>query len=397
MVVAGGRWTAQPNWTDRWATSTATKGFSASCGDGWVSQDAKNLAVAWAANGSATNSMDIRATSESDPKSWKRFNSGNAAANTPHVTVTYNTPPVGGNPMQATPGRTYAGKNWVTTTTPELSYTATDAESTILRTKWELWEGTTNLEVYDSGTQDPVLNRTVSHQVTSGKLVNGRTYWYKGRVNDGSYWSNWTPSVYFTVDTAKPATTSVSCGDFPADTWSGTPDANGNLSGQFTFTPPAADVASVEYKLDGATAWQSAATTGGAVTKTLTFPAGRHTVTVRTVDPAGNASAPSTYIFYAGSGAALLSPGQGERPARRVSLTAEGRTSYTRVTYQYRRGETDTWNNVPVADVRKASDGSAVAVWPVATAQGRPPALTWNATDTPVTTCCRPPTRVRSA
>ncbi|MFF2305911.1 DNRLRE domain-containing protein [Streptomyces sp. NPDC058128] len=377
------RWTNQPGFTDKWATSTATKGFSSSCADGWVSQDIKNLAVAWAANGNGSNSMGIKATDETSanaPFGWKRFNSGNAASNTPYVSVTYNTVPVAGNPMKVTPGRASAGKNWVTTTTPALSYTASDAETTSLRTKWEVWEGSTNLEVHDPGTLSPVVNKTVSHTVPSGKLVNGRTYWFKGRAYDGSAWSNWTPSVYFTVDTTKPTATTVSSGDFPANTWSGTPDASGNFSGSFTFTPPASDVASVEYKLDGTSTWQSAATTGTAVSKTLTFPAGKHSITARTVDPAGNVpSSYSTYTFYAGSGAALLSPSEGERPARRVALSAEGQTSYTGVTYQYRRGETDAWKSVPVTDVQQGAD--TVPAWPVAVTNGKPAGLTWDITD----------------
>ncbi|MBT2439615.1 DNRLRE domain-containing protein [Streptomyces sp. ISL-36] len=376
------RWTAQPNWNNKWATSTATKGFSSSCADGWVSQDIKSLAAAWAANGNGSNAMGIRATTESDPYSWKRFNSGNAASNTPYVSVTYNTIPVAGNPMTATPGRANAGKNWTTSTTPALSYTASDSETYFLRSKWELWEGSTNLEVYDSGTEDPVQGKTVSHTVPAGKLINGHTYWYKGRIYDGNSWSNWTPSYYFTVDTTKPGTTAVSSGDFPANTWHGTPDASGNFSGSFTFAPPTNDVAAVEYKLDGASAWVSVATTGAAVSRPLAFAAGKHTVTARTVDAAGNASTQSSYVFYAGSGAALLTPEAGERPARRLDLTAEGQSTYTGVTYQYRRGETDTWKNVPVADVRQASDGGPISKWPVPVINGRPAGLAWNVTDT---------------
>ncbi|MGW6564963.1 DNRLRE domain-containing protein [Streptomyces sp. NPDC054975] len=373
------RWTSTlPSWNNKWATSTATKGYSSSCGDGWVSQDIKTLAAAWAANGNGSNAMGIKATTETDPYSWKRFNSGNAASNTPYVSVTYNTIPVAGNPMTVTPGRNAAGKNWSTSTTPALTYALSDKETTFLRTKWELWEGATNLEVYDSGTQDPV-GSTASHTAPAGKLVNGRTYWFWGRVSDGSAWSNWTPKYYFTVDTSKPATTAVSSVDFPANTWSGTSDANGNFSGSFTFTPPTSDVTAVEYKQDSGT-WTSAATTGAAVSKTLSFAAGKHTVTARTVDPAGNVSAESSYVFYAGSGAALLTPGQGERPARRVGLSAEGLTSYTGVTYQYRRGEMDTWKDVPVADVRQGSD--TISGWPVGVSNGKPAGLTWNVTDT---------------
>ncbi|MGW6394144.1 DNRLRE domain-containing protein [Streptomyces sp. NPDC055103] len=379
LATANTRWTSQPRWNNKWATSTSTKGATSSCADGWVSQDLTTLASAWSGNGNATNTLGIKATDESDSYGWKRFHSGNSASYTPYMSVTYNTVPVAGSPTSATPGRTTAGKNWVTTTTPALKYTASDAETTTLRAKWELWDGTTNVEVYDPGTLTPVVNKTVLHTVPTGKLVNGRTYHFSGRVYDGNAWSNWLPNYYFTVDTTKPATSAISSGDFPVNTWSGIPDKNGQFSGSFTFTPPTSDVASVEYKLDAATTWQSAGTTGTAVSKTLTFPAGRHTVTARTLDPAGNMSAQVTYVFYAGSGAALLTPGQGERPARRVGLSAEGLTSYTGVTYQYRRGETDTWKNVPLADVRKGTE--TVSAWPVAVTNGKPAGLTWNITD----------------
>ncbi|MEV6326459.1 DNRLRE domain-containing protein [Streptomyces sp. NPDC051909] len=378
LATTSTRWTAQPGWYNRWATSTATKGYSSSCSDGWVSQNIKSLATAWAANGNSTNTLGIRATTETDPYSWKRFNSGNAGTNMPYLSVSYNTIPTVGDPRTATPGRTAAGKNWVTSTTPVLSYALSDKETNLLRYKFELWDGATNLEAYDTGTWNPV-GSTVSHTAPAGKLVNGRTYHFSGRASDGSAWSNWLPDYYFTVDTAKPAATAVSSGDFPANTWSGAPDANGNFSGSFTFTPPTSDVASVEYKLDSGT-WTAAATTGSAVSKTLSFPAGKHTVTARTVDPAGNASAESTHVFYAGSGAALLTPGQGERPARRVALSSEGLTSYTGVSYQYRRGETDAWKDVPVADVRQGSD--TISGWPVAVSNGKPAGLTWNVTDT---------------
>ncbi len=93
------RWTAQPSWNRKWAMSTATKGYSSSCADGWVSQDITSLAAAWASNGNATNTLGIRATDETDSYGWKRFNSGNAASNTPYMSVTYNTKPGAATPV----------------------------------------------------------------------------------------------------------------------------------------------------------------------------------------------------------------------------------------------------------------------------------------------------------
>ncbi|NEE47080.1 hypothetical protein G3M55_21000, partial [Streptomyces sp. SID8455] len=87
-----------------------------------------------------------------------------------------------------------------------------------------------------------------------------------------------------------PATTAVSSTDFPASQWSGTPDDAGNFTGTFRFTPPTSDVKEVQWKLDSGT-WQSVPTTGTAVTTKPVFRAGKHTVTARTKDAAGNISA----------------------------------------------------------------------------------------------------------
>jgi RHS repeat-associated protein len=123
------------------------------------------------------------------------------------------------------------------------------------------------------------------------------------------------------------------------------------------------------------------ATTGAAVSQSFTFTAGQHTLVAKTYDAAGNWAGGTSYVFYAGSGAALTAPGAGARAARRVGLMAQGQTSYTGVTYQYRIGETDTWHNVPLANVTKNADGTTLTAWPVAVTSGVPAALTWNITD----------------
>ncbi|MFE7129538.1 DNRLRE domain-containing protein [Streptomyces sp. NPDC057638] len=384
-ATTASRWGDQPGWNNLWATTSATKGHSSGCADGWVNQNITSLATAWAANGNGTNHLGIRATDETTPDGWKRFHSGNAATNTPFISVTYNTPPTAGRPMAASPGRTFpALRNWTTSTTPTLTYAAKDAEGTKLRVKWEVWDAVanTNVLLHDPGTATLNPGSTASYTVPPGLLTHGRTYWFWGRAHDGSAWSDWSPKYTFAVDTAKPGTTSVTSTDFPAGVWSGTPGADGRFSGSFTFTPPGTDVLAMEYKLDAATTWTEIRTLSSPNTRTLTFPAGKRTLTTRTRDLAGNASNETTYTFYAGSGAALPTPAQGDRPARRAALAAEGLTSYTGATYQYRRGETDTWKNVPLADVRTASGGGAVAAWPVPVTGGKAERLNWNLTDT---------------
>ncbi|MCX5014173.1 sugar-binding protein [Streptomyces sp. NBC_00555] len=379
------RWTNQPAMVTKMATSTETKG-NPGCGsqpDGWVNADVTGLVQHWSNNKWTFSSMGLRATDENNIKQWKRVNSANAASNVPKLTVTYNyRPRTGTNQEAGPPFFSYGGAYTVNTVTPVLRDTFVDTNGDTVQGAYQIFDAVTDTQVGDvlrssfvpSGQPAPVT-------VPAGVLTNGKTYKFRSSPYDGTHYNlGWSAWKTFTVDTTAPATTAVASTAFPRDTWSGTPDAEGKLSGGFTFTPPGADVRDIQYALDGA-AWATVSTTT-AVTQNLSFSAGEHTLRVRTRDKAGNLSAETAYPFAAGTGAALLTPTAGERAARRTVLSAQGMNTYTGVTYQYRRGETDTWQNVPVADVRKASDGSAVASWPLAAPQGKPEALTWNLTDT---------------
>ncbi|MFB7739350.1 DNRLRE domain-containing protein [Streptomyces sp. NPDC056112] len=367
------RWTSQPTWGQTYATSTQTKGYSSSCNDGWVNADVTSLVKAWAANGNGSNHLGLRASDESDPYGWKRFNSGNAATNTPYLSVTYNSIP--DVPTLVSP----ADKSATNSTTPTLSAKALDGDGSQVRLDFEVWaqNGTSALRSGSSG------------YVASGAQASWKpsalpesTYKWRSRSYDGNANSAWSAFRALTVDTTPPSTTKISSTDFPAGQWSGTPDDNGDFTGTFTFTPPASDVKEVQWKVDSG-AWQSAATTGAAVSRKPVFRAGKHTLTARTRDAAGNVSAETSHTFLAGSGAALLSPGQGDRPARRTELAGEGKANDTGVRYQYRRGETDAWSDVPVKYIRRKADGSALAAWPAKVTGGIAESLIWNITDDP--------------
>ncbi|MHA6757463.1 RHS repeat domain-containing protein [Streptacidiphilus sp. PAMC 29251] len=263
------------------------------------------------------------------------------------------------------------------TTTPTLANTPTDPDSDTVRLDFQVLSGST---VVASGSSAFVNSGSTASWKVTPALADG-SYTWKARPYDGHQYGAWTGAYAFSVDTKAPAGTTVASTDFPAAQWSGTPDPDGTFDGEFTLTPPTADTSSVSWQLDSGT-WTSVATTGTPVTVDTTFTAGKHTLAAKTVDAAGNPSAVTSYVFYAGSGAALTAPGPGERPARRVGLTAQGQSSYTAVTYQYRIGATDSWHNVPTANVTRNADGSALAAWPVALTAGVPAPLTWNITDT---------------
>ncbi|NUS13574.1 MAG: DNRLRE domain-containing protein [Streptomyces sp.] len=368
-------WAAQPSTTTaNMATNTGHWGYSSACPANWSRWTLTGMVQDWA-NGAANYGIQVRSADEGDATTWRRFRSANYATSgyAPQLVVNYNSYPGQGTAVSPASGTATSD------TTPTLQAKATDPDGDKLAYHFEVWNsaGTTMVANGDSAQ----VSSGATGSWTAPALAQGA---YKWRMlardgTDGSKsWSAWST---LTVDTTAPGTTAASSADFPAGAWSGTADADGNFSGAFTFTPPSSDVAAVVWNLDGGavhTDW----TTGAAVKETIGFRAGKHTVGVRTQDKAGNTSALTSYVFYAGAGAALLTPGAGERPARRAVLTGQGKATETGVTYQYRRGETDTWHDVPAADVTVTASGAALAAWPAAAPGGVPASLTWNITDT---------------
>ncbi|MFE7584367.1 DNRLRE domain-containing protein [Streptomyces gardneri] len=337
------RWTAQPNWNKKWATSTATKGYSSSCADGWVSTDITSLATAWAANGNGTNTLGIRATDESDEFAWKKFNSGNATSGTPYLSVTYNTRPGAATPLSPLTGTA------TNDTTPTLSAKATDADGNTVRLTFEVWAsaGTAALQ---SGTSVYVASGATATWTPGTALAPGAYKW-RAAVYDGQDWNGtWSAWQTFTVDTTKPGAPFVSSAAYPQDgAWHG----GGGTPGAFTFTPASGttDLAGYVYSLDGAAAVTVTAT--GPATVSITPAAdGHRTLKVQTKDKAGNVSTAVTYDFLVGQGA-MVRPSEGAVSARRVQIAVDAQPKYTRVTYQWRRGPGATVFDVPLANLTK--------------------------------------------
>ncbi|MFK4191364.1 DNRLRE domain-containing protein [Streptomyces sp. NPDC033754] len=339
----GSRWTAQPNWNNKWATSTVTKGYSSSCADGWATTDITSLAAAWAGNGNGTNTLGIRATDESDEFAWKKFNSGNASSGTPYLSVTYNTRPGAAAPLSPLTGTA------TNDTTPTLSAKATDADGNTVRLTFEVW-ASAGAAALQSGTSVYVASGAAATWTPGTALAPG-SYKWRAAVYDGQDWNGtWSAWQTFTVDTTKPGAPFVSSTDYPQDgAWHG----GGGTAGKFTFTPATGttDLAGYVYSLDGAAAVTVAAT--GSTTVSITPAAdGHRTLKVQTKDKAGNVSTAVPYDFLVGQGA-MLQPAEGAVSARRVQIAVDAQPKYTRVTYQWRRGPGATVYDVPLANLAK--------------------------------------------
>ncbi|WP_051900875.1 DNRLRE domain-containing protein [Streptomyces aureus] len=384
-------WAAQPTTTTTGAvTNTAALGFSSSCPAGTMNFDLDTIVQAWA-DGSANYGLQVRGASETDSTTWRRFRSANYISGDdtvePHLTVTYNSYATNSaSAVSPSVANAYNGKRYVTSLTPMLSAKVSDADGGTVKAQFEV-------------TPDPAYNDTsYTYTATTAAVASGGTakltipsanafpagshLRFRVRGFDDSDYGTWSGYSVFVLNTALPVAPSISC-DYPASTWSA--KAPGAVS--CTLDTTSTDGQGFKWGLDDAAMGKRVddtvdGTGGDPLTISITPADGWHTLYAQTIDSGGNLSATNTkYSFGVGAdGAALLSPGDGDRPARRVALSATGKPTYTGVTYQYRRGETDSWHNVPLADVTKNSDGSAVTAWPLATPSGAPPALTWNIT-----------------
>ncbi|MGW7431519.1 DNRLRE domain-containing protein [Streptomyces sp. NPDC054861] len=383
-------WGAQPATTDAGAvTSTAAKGYNSSCPAGTVDFDIDAIVQAWA-DGQPNHGLQVRGTDESDSLTWRRFRSANHAggdhAQEPHLTVTYDSFPGTPTASAISPSavNAYNGIRYVTSLTPTLSAKVTDPDGATVRAQFEI-------------TPDPAYNETTytytgtSAAVASGsnatltiptadKLPSGPKLRYRVRGYDGTFYGPWSAYQRFGVNTGKPAAPTISCGTYDKDTW--TARASGPVT--CTLDTAATDGQGFLWGLDDANLPNRVddtvdGTGGDPLTVTIDPADGWHTLRAKTVDSGGNLSPDVTaYAFGVGAdGAALLSPADGDDTARRIALQAKGKSEYTGVTYQYRRGETDAWKTVPAAQVTTAS-GGAVS-WPAQVTSGTAPPLVWDA------------------
>ncbi|MFJ4676256.1 DNRLRE domain-containing protein [Kitasatospora sp. NPDC088783] len=383
------RWTNQPTWGTKYATSSETRGFSGSCGADWTKTDVTALVSAWAVDGSAVNHLGIRAADEG-VGSWKTFASGNAAANPPSITVTYNTVPGAAVGYGLSPWSVngYTAGTYTTSATPTLWAKGVDADGAVYTAEFEVTPDpaaadTTYSYTGSSGSTASGVNALLTVP-TANAFPDGKHLRLRTRIKDGTDTSAWSAYSTFAVDTTRPASPTVNCSPYAAGTWSAQTDSGADCALSTTASDGQGFVWGLDDESTPTRLDDTAHGTGGhPLTLNIKPGGGWHTLYVRTVDAAGNRSLNATaYAFGVGAdGAALLTPGDGERSAARVSLTAKGRSDWTGVTYEYRIGETDTWKTVPAADVSRASDGSAVS-WPLAGGGGSPAALNWNITST---------------
>ncbi|MEW9531079.1 phospholipase A2 [Microbispora sp. NPDC049125] len=348
--------------------SSSGSGGASSCPAAWVGWDVTSPLQSTVNAGGTSITFMVKAGSETDNYYWKRFE------NNPHVSITYNTLPATPAGLAIAPCTTCASPALVSAPQPTLSAKVSDADGQAQRADFEVWTPDHVTKVTGGSVSNVSSGATASWK--AGTPLANTAYHWRVRSFDGTDYGAWSGWFTFTVDAAPPAAPEVSSSDYPEGEWA----KGAGQAGKFTITPSGTDVSAVLWSFDGG-AQQSAANTGSPYTVTWTPGAdGPHTLKAWVKDKAGNLSPATTYAFDAGT-SAVTSPKDGQSTARRTVLTATGSAGLTAVTFSYRRGEADTWHQVPAADVRKKSDGSAIT-WPVALAAGVSPDLVWDTTHT---------------
>ncbi|MFJ8667156.1 DNRLRE domain-containing protein [Streptomyces sp. NPDC093600] len=383
-------WGAQPATTDAGAvTSTAAKGYNSTCPAGTVDFDIDAIVQAWA-DGQPNYGLQVKGAGETDSTTWRRYRSANYVsgdhAQEPHLTVTYDSYPGSPTATAISPSavNAYNGIRYVTSVTPTLSAKVTDPDGATVRAQFEItpdpaYNETTYTYTGTSAAVASGSNATLTVPTTN-KLPSGPKLRYRVRGYDGTFYGPWSAYMPFGVNTAKPAAPAISCQTYDKDTWTA------RASGPVTCTLDTAstdgqgyywglDDTNLPHRVDDTVD----GTGGDALTISLDPADGWHTLRAKTVDSGGNLSTDVTsYSFGVGAdGAAVISPADGDDTARRVSLRAKGKAEYTGVTYEYRRGETDSWKTVPTAQVTTTT-GGAVS-WPAQVTSGTAPPLVWDA------------------
>ncbi|MEU4690793.1 LamG-like jellyroll fold domain-containing protein [Actinoplanes sp. NPDC023714] len=379
------RWTNQPAAREKVGTSTETKGYNSSCGDGYVYIEVGKALQYAADNKTSDVTLMLRGTSETSSTSWKKFDSAEGA-HPPVVSVTYNNPPAAPTGLAVAPCYSSCGAGARTSgVRPTLSAKLADSNAgQALRAEFEVRNKATAAVVATSGilTGNPgwTNGSTATWQVNAN-LANATTYQWRARGRDAYIDGAWTGWTDLTVDTDKPLVPHVSANVYFND---GQPHGGAGQADTFTFTPAAgtSDLAAFVYRLDSDASSTTVAATG-AITRSISPPDGQRTLTVQAKDRAGNLSAANTYTFSAGN-AALAQPIAGATVAKRTKLQIfTPVTGYTRAFYEYRRGPGAAILPVPSANLTSA--GGA----PITATSGSPVAFSalggyaiWNASDT---------------
>ncbi len=290
----------------------------------------------------AVITFGLRAYSESSMAWWKRF------ANDAYLRIEYNTPPpqpLMKNQSMSPGGPCAAPAAAVRVNKPPTLYAILfdpdSGSAAKLKAEFKIaWDGGEWVSPLSAAkTTGSTFQVTAPSTIPQNTLIG----WHV-RAWDGYQWSPWSSAgsatgCYFYYDATAPEAPSVSSAAYPpsdpedpADPWH---DGVGRY-GDFTISTTQADVnrywVGVNTTPSAANEYRPAAPGGPVTVPLMPTKAGVNFLYVKAVDAAGNASAPTAYMFRVAAGSAPLVHWPLDEPAGATALTAEVRPGVPAVT-----------------------------------------------------------------
>lgn len=363
-------WANQPQWFEKVASRSVFNNAEMCPGFGGADFSITETVRDAVEDGRSTLTLMLKAE-DGRPQSWREFDLK------PVLRVTYNSYPDEPSELSMQNGlvdcATGDDRPAITTTTPQLQARVSDPDRGTLDTGFRILRGVGPEAEWDG------------HELLTGNIPSGsiaRVTVAEGTLDEGLYtwrlWASdgqavaWSRDCEFTVDTTAPAPPTVTSDDYPEDTQAGGVERPGDFvisAGGDT------DVDHFLYSFTGGSQQKATpGTPGGDVTIRWTPTMdGPHTLSVRSVDRAGNRSEIHRYGFWVKYQEPLGSPAGhwtlngdlADGSSHQRTLVATGDPSLDAVGYEGSAVEfdgSDDWLSHPETLV-DTSDSFSVAAW----------------------------------
>ncbi|WP_406292181.1 FG-GAP repeat domain-containing protein [Embleya sp. NBC_00896] len=289
-------WNNEPHWDRKVDSTTESKGWGANCPSGDLV-----FTVTDAAQDAATNhwnawTLGMKATNESDPHGWKKFQ-----ADTAVMSTEYNSTPEVPYGLSTDPDAGCDGTGVVGDTTVSLRAHGWDPDGGPVTLRFRLWPS--GQAIREAGTVDVPNDSYGTLPIESEDLPTGRYTW-DVRAEDGRTASAWSTRCTFRVDRTRPSNPpGVSSPQYPDGSagWPADTPTSGT-EGTFTFTNGGiTDVVKYLYTVDGSPDGEEtvdAGPGGSAAVKLTPTGNGPRYLRVQSMDAAGNRSDIRAFLFY---------------------------------------------------------------------------------------------------
>ncbi|MFD6751893.1 DNRLRE domain-containing protein [Micromonospora gifhornensis] len=300
-ISSGTTWNKQPTWVEVQQEKSFAFGYGSSCADDYVSFDVAKIAQDGADGGWSNVTLGMRATSETDTLTWRKFK-----VSTAELTVVYNTEPKEPTDGRSTPGGDCvpAPGNGVTIarTNLELYAKATDPDGNLKALRFRFWKVGSSTPSGTVVTTDG--NGIAKLIIPSSNLEDKATYSWDVRAEDTTgatsyYFPPGSEPCRLTIDASAPPAPTVSSEVFLKATPDGATWATKAFgeTGPITFT--ASGATRFTYAFEGIGTTTVTATNGTATVPNLApRHAGPTTLHVYAYDAVGNRSVRTDYTFY---------------------------------------------------------------------------------------------------